>query len=752
MHKRTLLTISGALLATSCLVGPALAADNHTTTNSPSATNNAPVTTTFTVVEPAAGTPPAIATGIGNFVGTQSGGAAAVGSISQSINLSDISGLNTNTVDVTGDISAKNGNSGSAPVKATTITTTGPNTIGNGIGNTIGATATGASAAASVSQSILNSDLAPASTLGTNTVNVKNGSVTATNGANGPVTATMKVDHSSNLSPAGGGGIGNTIGASATGASAGAGIVQSLLSDPTGHASDLTVLPDNKVTVKSTAANAVSAKNDGNVTAKFTATAGHVQAVISTGGGNRGIGNWIGAQAIGASAGASISSSFENLQTAGSAGGSPAKNSVDTTVGGNPGDLSATNSGKVTATMGSGTPLERFATINGVNNKIGATAIGASAGASISQSVDNSAIATTPVDLTTLFANSVKTGDISSTNTGVVSASIAGGGSQVGLGVNELAIGNSVAAQAVGASSSASISQNVVATLFSLSSLSPGATNKITAGDISATNKEKVGATASFSSATTNQGVNTFNGASAGGASANASISQSIEDGGSVGSLLTTLPANSITAVDLTSSNTAAVTAKLTTTGDAVLNSSGASLLDSSVGNSLSAQAFGASSSASVGSVISRLRNMISGGSVSTNDVTSGDLKSTNSATGTVKATTSIGGLASIGGGVGNNLGASATGASSVASINQVAAADFMNVPTAGNLVSTIPSNSVTAGSVTATNSGAVTSTLSVAGPSSIAGGIGNSIAATATGASAGSSVSQTFAGITTLH
>ena len=242
-------------------------------------------------------------------------------------------------------------------------------TINSGIINNIGAASTGALGVASVNQTVSQSSINQGGTaLPGNQVNVT--TISATNNTTGavvpPASFNVEADVSINGfaligttfgAAGGGGGVGNSIGAAATAAAAQANITQSFDSN---SATDLTTLPANSVV-----ATTISATN----------TAGSVLAAIGVSTGaqiNDGVGNSISAQALGASANASISTRQLDTATAATTGlSTPATNNVST------GTLTATNNGEV---IGTGFNSGVSARIdNGTGNTIGAVAIGASA-------------------------------------------------------------------------------------------------------------------------------------------------------------------------------------------------------------------------------------------------------------------------------------------------------------------------------------------------------------------------------------
>jgi hypothetical protein len=500
------------------------------------------------------------------------------------------------------------------------------------------------------------------------------------------------------------------------------------------------------------ATDAISAVNAGNsaVHATVTMTVGQIVAEA-----NSGIGNSVSATAGGASASANIASLMEQSTTLAPTGNAQT-NLVDTT-GGAVDSLRASNNGVVTALFDAAPAGSvSVSALVGISNSVGATAFGASASAGVNQSVYLSS----GVNLTSLFNNEVTTGDITARNhpAGDVTATLkVSGNSTVGNGTVTGPIGDSVSAQAIGAAATASISSDFYRLGTATGSLPTANKNLVTTGNLRAVNRADVTARALLDtgagnvSSTIVNGVNGFIGASAGGASAGASVSQLVD---SSSPNLLNLPGNTVVSGTVIARNTGTVVASLSNPGSATILDSSPGVAAGSIGNSIAAQASGASAGASITSAFNTVSAQTTSGVPSANSVTVTSLRSTNTGPVTARATfgttASPTTLASIGGGVGNSIGASASGASSVASVNQVINNGVWGGPTPGARLNTVPTNSVTAGSITSINSGAVTARLNTLGTtaSTITGGVGNSIGATAIGASAGASVSQIISNV----
>jgi hypothetical protein len=696
--------------------------------------------------------------GTNNSISAQAVGASAGASISQ---LSD--SAVTAAAQLTGNQTSRNtvstgalfaGNGGNVRARADL----GSANVNEGVSNFIGASAVGASAGAGITQAISNSLIVPGTPLGRNRVTV--GAIAAQNGSGagsllGKITDTVRATVTFSKNAAVTQGIGNSIGASAVGASAGANINQELA-----HSSALmTQLSDNTVLVNAgglLATDAISAINTGrsDVHATVTMTLGQTLAQA-----NSGIGNSVSASAGGASASATIASLIDQSTALTPPAGSAAQANVINTTGGAVKSVFASNNGVVTALFDAA-PAGTVSTnaLVGISNSVGATAFGASASAGVNQAVS---LGSGGIDLPSLFNNRVTTGDITARNrpAGDVTATLrVSGNTTVGNATVTGPIGDSVAAQAVGASATAAISSSCfrVSTVTD-NTLTTANKNRVVTGDLTAVNRGDITARASLQtggstpSSTIANGVNGFIGASASGASAGAGISQSLA---SSSIALTNLPGNTVQSDDVTARNFGAVTANLSNPGSAAIVSPVfPAVAVNTIGNTIGAQANGATASASITSVFSNVAAQTTGGTLSANSVTVASLDSTNHGAVSARATFGTTGqttLVSIGGGIGNTIGASAVGASSVASINQVVNDGVWGGPTPGARLSTLPTNSISAGAITAFNSAPVTAHLATLGtmPTSIVGGIGNTIGASAIGASAGSSISQTFSNI----
>ena len=735
----------------------ALGSSNSVTTETLSATNSGTISAVG-YIAPLLGTT-TITAGAANSIGTSATGASAGGNITQGFTSSFFNmgaTLGANTVTVQGDgITATNTSTGGV----TSTLNMGTATISGGTGNSIAAGATGASASLGIAQQVVNTNMLPGGIQGGNFVTLdataglsasNAGSIQGSFNPFGQMTITS--------------GAGNSMGASGIGAAASAGINQAFY----GGFVAMDALGGNTVVVQdngllSTAA--LSATNSGAVGATIGPLSSWT-ALISDG-----VANSITAQAVGAAVNASITTRLDNTIALSTA--IVRTNSVDTTAGvagGGSGNLLATNSGAVTAIM-QAPPIGGNLTITaGAGNSIGAAAIGATAAAAITQSVSFDSIgmfglSTITTSLFNLFSNNVTTASITAVNSGAVQASMAtNGNATIGAGFptpipSFAGVGNSIAAQAVGAAANASISSRFhnMVTTGSLSSLSA---NTIVTGDLTATNTGVVSAQALFAggSLLINNGIGNFIGSSAVGASAGGGIVQSVSQTfGQFPFDLTVLPGNSVTLGAVSANNNfdglnlTQVTATLTITGGAInMGLAALGFSTGNVGNSISAQAVGASASASISTQVFNtavLQNTTN--AKTTNTVQADSLSSTNGTRVTATATFSgLNTLASIGGGVGNSIGASATGASSAASINQVVSTSL-----AGTTLNTLAANTVTVtDSITAQNSGRITASLnsSTIGlpTTAIFGGVGNSIAATAVGASASASISQVIANV----
>jgi hypothetical protein len=687
------------------------------------ATNHAAVTVADTISGDAL-----INAGVGNTIGASGVGATAGASIVQSAD-NEASGISATTLPInsirTGAISATN--DGVVDVSSTPFSVSGTATISAGMANSIAAQGVGAAAGASISSVFDNLQIAPTGAFApvpsrsSNTVTT--GSLTATN--NNTVTVTATIGGDSLISA----GVGNSIGASAVGASAGSSITQSASNSPAfaGLYDNLNLLPTNTITTGN-----ILATNNSAVTTTFTESG---NATIGAG-----IGNSIMGQGVGAAASADISSRFDTVATNPASLPGTSSNSINPT--GTPPTITADNAATVTVTASIGTDALISA---GVANNIGGSGIGGAASASISQSVSNNQSVAGGFDLTTLPTNSVTVGLVLGGTSGSVGVTTTiTGNATITNGVS-----NSISGQAVGSLADASITSRVDNVQTVTPTTVTPSSNTITAGDIvsfgfapTVTSTVNIGTKGSAFAVITD-GVANFVGSSAIGASAGAGISQSVSNSvGAGGNDLTTLPTNTVTVASLTSDNTATVTSSLTVTGNSTTIGAG-------VNNSIASQAVGAGSAASISSLFDNVVTTTpSPITPSTNQVTvTGPVTAVNS--GSVTSTTDLGksaaNLVSITGGVANSIGSSAVGASAEASITQVA------YSSTGMTLGTLPSNTLTTGALTATNTGPITATLSIgSGSASITGGMNNSITAQSIGASAGGSISQHIANVNT--
>ena len=751
---------------------------NSVNSGSITVTNNATGVVQATVGSPTALTGVLISNGIGGAIVAQAVGAGASNSITQEFkNVTTEAGPSGFTAANAATNSVTTGSPLPTNLANVTATWNGANSAGisAGIGNTIGASAVGAAANVSIAQSIQGSTFSTSDHLGGNTatMNSTTGEV-AINGATTPVVAAIQATLTETGTSTVTNGVGNSISASAVGASTTAGIDQSIL----GSSGNLTLLGSNSVVIADhgggTVNGAVAAYNFG--ASPVTATLNQTGAATIS----DGVGNSISAQAIGATAGASISSRLDNTTTTGN-GPTVGTNTVNTTAGTSAGwdDVFGSNTGAVTAHFVNGNSTTSANILTGVGNNIGAAAVGGAGADSISQVVafDTASGANTVATLS-LFGNSISSGDVAGSNTGAILSTISIPGNTVIGTLNTTGtfggVGNSIAAQGIGASASASISSHFYNVDNTTATLTTPATNVIadtTAPfviDVTANNSGTVTVTANIGTApptatTTaeiNNGVANFIGASAIGASAGASISQSVSAAsGTLPFNMTQLPGNEIivnggTGIEATNNSTGIVLASLTNPGSTVIGVNPSSLAASTgnVGNSISAQGVGAAATASITTQVFNATLTQSALPLASNTVQYSSISSTNgapvSATGTF-GTAGQATLVSIGGGVGNSIGASATGASSTASINQI-----VSTASAGSTLNTLPTNSITpvgaGGSITAMNNGVITASLTTLGTigTTIAGGVGNSISAGAVGASAGASIAQSIANV----
>src|SRR5665213_1587382 len=513
-------------------------------------------------------------------------------------------------------------------------------------------------------------------------------------------------------------------------------------------------------------ATALTATNNGNALGQ--ATLGQPQNITS------GIGGSVGAEAIGAYgfAGIAQTASQSTIQQGPNTQGG---NSVTVQ------DISATNNTTSTLVAPATDNVQAFVDVTGfsiigtptltnnpitaagggVGNSIGATASGANAAASIVQSFDTN----TAIDLTTLATNQVNAGTITATNTaGSVNASLnPGQEALIGGG-----IGNSIAAQAGGALAGAQITSSMLDTTMA----SPGtiniATNTIKTGDIAATNRgavtaifglgnPQVGISIPGPNATIDNGNGNSIGATAGGASANASINQAIDfslPGSTInGFIPSAVYGNSVTTGSLTAFNGKGgdVTASLgiPVQGLATLVPLNGATIGNGVDNTIAAQAYGASAGGSIVQRFDNIDSMNAGGFApgfaASNSVTTGAISAVNRGSVSANAaimssTTPVASLISAG--TGNTIGATAIGASAGLGISQAISNSL--------IVLTTPEDNTcllnAAGGMTARNRGAaIEATLNEFGPATISNGAGNAIGASAVGAVTGATISQSL-------
>jgi hypothetical protein len=591
------------------------------------------------------------------------------------------------------------------------ITNTGDISGGNitdGYANNVGISAIGASAAASASADMYanghmeNKDQTLGNTLvmnrieATNTGNVDNTGATVADGA------TIDLGNIT-------GGTGNSVGINAVGASANASASASMYD---GHDDQSPVNAIN-IVAASGSDTGVLADNSGAITNTGTIGSGNI-----TGG----TGNSIGISAVGvsASANATLTTAVETFY-----GDDPLENTL--TI--------ATASGIDTAGVGAG----NFGTINntgtvtsgnidgGVRNSVNVSAVGAaaSANASVTQSTGDAYVNNT---VTVPVVIAYNAGDV--TNTGVISNGSSGGTITAG-------VGNNIGISAVGASASASASTTDVGTAESPRTV----VNTVTVPTVTASNTGTVTNTGTMDVAAieadtggsdTDYGVGNSIGISAVGASANASATATF-DGSNVGTGSGTTNTVTVTKLTATNGTSGSSDGAVSNTGTITTAS-----IDEGYGNNIGISAVGSSAAASsaytnnASAAASYPANMVAV------NVSGSELTSTN-----YGAVTNTGSITdgSITGGIGNGIGVSAIGASAVASSSYTLYNDVSDM-------ATISANGVNVASLSAANYGAVTNTANITS-GSITGGIGNSISASAVGASAGVSSSVTIAAAT---
>jgi hypothetical protein len=713
-----------------------------------------------------------IGDGIGNSISARAGGATASVFISSSMldNVQAAGGpAATNTV-LTDVISATNSALVTAREGSPALQ---PGTIENGSGNSIGATASGAFAGAGVNQSI-DFTVAPpniafnatpaqvyANSITTGAIsafNGKTGAVSAILGGPGLLVTSPPVPVSTQTITSG---VGNSIMAQAVGAGASAGITQrfaNVNATPIGIGAPFAAT--NSVTT-----DAISATNRGNVSAfasTYPAGMDPNAALISAG-----IGNSIGSSSVGASASLGITESVNGGQMV---LGSPVDNAATAN-----GSLTARNGGTaaITATYLTGGPNQ---IANGSGNSIGASAAGAVSNVFINQSIFGTITDSNSIGANTVTVQDPVPGRAIAAYTGRTT-SVQASYVPVVPGPTSIldGVGNTISASAVGASVGASISSrydNTTVVEPGLGALVPVNlidTTKGEAANLYASNRGTVTATVN---GTTGDlviagGSGNFIGASAVGSSAAVTVTQSVAFEAMTGTgwqaQLENVFVNSATTGAIFARNNGAVSSTLVASANVVIGGVFPNnvMTIGGVGNSISAQGVGASASASISSRIYTVDNTAPPTGLfgtSFNTVHTGDVTAVNGRAGTVmvSATLGPGGVTSISNGIGNFIGASASGASAGAGIVQSMSSSEVGVDFTTTM---LPFNSVFAGNVTATNSatrtannptGGVNATLSSsasaqigvnADPTFNAMNVGNSISANAVGASASATI-----------
>jgi hypothetical protein len=332
----------------------------------------------------AAGIGAVITDGVSNSIASQAVGASANAGITSRIDNVTANNVapavnSTNVVTVTQNVTATNTGAVTSNPTAATDRINNNAQIIDGLANSIIASASGAAASASITQSVSNSVTGNAMGLANlpgNDVNVDN--VTGSNDA--VIVSNQRIIGDATIT---GAGVRNTIGGQAIGASA-SGSITSQFSNVTTSAG----LPT---------ANTVDV--GGNITAtNSVTTASGVTSNVSIGEATRGttvsitggVGNSISSSAIGSSALASIT---QTASFGGAASGTTHLNSLPTNT--------VTFAGNVSSTNNAGAPVAANLTVlgvanspatsitGGVANSISAQGIGASAGATISQHINN---------------------------------------------------------------------------------------------------------------------------------------------------------------------------------------------------------------------------------------------------------------------------------------------------------------------------------------------------------------------------
>jgi trimeric autotransporter adhesin len=426
------LVLGPFLFATTFLVSPAQAQNIQHVHGSVISTNHSAIDATIVVPSQALITG---ATTVAATIGALASGAGAQASIDQTLSNTGNAGLDLSTIPfnlttVSGSVSAKN------TAKVNSTLTAPSASIGGGIANSVISQSTGASASASIT-SRFDSVATTGNAIGsTNKVKVDH-HLLATN--SGKITTQSNINGTASISD----GVSNSIVAVGSGAVAVASITQSV-SNSSGTGMDLKELPSNTVNVHN-----ITARNTANVTSTSVITG---DSVIGAG-----VGNTIGAQASGASAGADISSQFMNVTTSSTHNGAENKIKVA--------NITSRNTGAVTSTLDIGSTGKTTVSITGgVDNSISASAVGASSLASTTQTASfsgatpgSTALAALPMNSTTIDGN------ITATNArgAPITASLTVAGNNNGTTSITGGVENSITAQAIGSLAGVSISQHI---------------------------------------------------------------------------------------------------------------------------------------------------------------------------------------------------------------------------------------------------------------------------------------------------
>ena len=469
--------LTAALLGSTFLVSPVLAADNTVTVTDLTATNSDTVNATLDFLGKTS-----ISGSVGNLVTGAAGGAIATASITNQVNGAVTGALPDNAVDGT-LINATN--NGTGTVAGTVTSFTGAVSITGDVRNSISASAIGSSGTAGISQSAYSTGAT--TTLNKNTITLSS-TVDSKNLAN----VTLSVPEFKSTVTIGGG-VSNSVTTQAVGGAGGASIDQALRTTVVG-----TNTANNAVTI--TGATTVS--NDGTIANNTTQFTGAVS--ITTG-----VNNSVAVQAVGASASGSVIQSASDMPSV-----LTGTNTVIMT-----GEVKATNTGSATA--GPTTFKEVLTVPAGVSNSVSIGAAGGTVSASVTQAL------AAPFSGTTA-ANVVTFGDkATSSNTNTVTAGNATFDKAVTVGATG-GVNNSVAVQAVGSSNSAGIGQSLsgtnAATIGNNTVTVTGASATTNSGTVKAGDTTFTGAasvTTGVSNAISNQAI---------GSSNSASINQSISD------------------------------------------------------------------------------------------------------------------------------------------------------------------------------------------------------------------------------